>query len=279
MTEFIKMHGTGNNFIVFDCFKNNIKLTPEKIKFICSLNFGIGSDGVLLIVPPKEKTYDGEMVMYNTDGSLAEMCGNGLRCAAKFIADYYEVKKNYLKLLTGDGIKTAEIFRVNNLTETVKINMGKPIFEGVKIPSVFDKESVLNEKIFVDEREYKFSLVSMGNPHCIIYVEDIDSFDLKTIGPKIENHQFFPNRINVSVVQILSKDKLKQRIWERGSEETFACGTGACAVTVISRVLGLTNEKITINVKGGILECEYTEKGDVSLKGNSVEIFRGTINI
>ena len=274
------MHGTGNNFVVFDCFKNDVKLSKEQIKFLCSPNFGIGGDGVLLILPPKEKNYDGEMVMYNTDGSLSEMCGNGLRCVAKFIADYYVKEKNLLTLLTGNGFKSAEIKKCDGFTETVKINMGKPIFDGLKIPSIFKQDQVLNEKISIEGIDYKFSLVSMGNPHCVIYVDDIDSFDLRKIGPKIENHKFFPNRINVSIVQILSKDELKQRIWERGSEETYACGTGACAVTVVSRTLGLINEKVKLNVKGGILECEYSGDGSsVSLKGNALEIFRGVIKI
>jgi diaminopimelate epimerase len=282
MTSFFKLQGTGNHFVVFDCFDKNITLTKKQIQFLSSPNFGIGSDGVMMIKPPTDDSYDGEMVIYNADGSLSEMCGNGLRCVAKFIADHHfkETQKKNLKLLTGNGIKTANLFYNKNSTvEMVEIDMGEPIFEGLKIPMILDQNKILNETILIDDEYFIISCVSMGNPHCVIFVDEIDQCEINRIGPLIENSKYFPNRVNVSFVEIVSENELKQRTWERGSQETFACGTGASAVTVISFLLGKINEKVKIHVKGGMLECEYNGEGSVKMKGNAIQVFEGIINI
>jgi diaminopimelate epimerase len=281
MTSFFKFQGTGNHFIVFDCQKQNLSLSKKQIQFLTSPNFGIGADGVMLIKPPTKDSYDGEMVIYNADGSLSEMCGNGLRCVAKFIADHHfkKIQKSNLKLLTGNGIKTANLFYKNSSVEMVEIDMGEPIFEGLEIPTILDQKKILNETISIEDEYFIVSCVSMGNPHCVIFVDEIENCEISRIGPLIEHSKYFPNRVNVSFVEIISENEIKQRTWERGSGETFACGTGASAVTVISFLLGKIQEKVVIHLKGGDLECEYHGEGSVKMKGNAIQVFEGIINI
>jgi len=273
--EFIKMHGAGNDYVYIDCFKNIVEEPAALAKQISHRHFGVGSDGLILIYPYERG--DGEMVMYNGDGSLSQMCGNGLRCVAKYIHDNYARGKNKLILKTGAGDLTADIHRDSrgNATE-VTVDMGQPIFEGLKIPTTIDRPEVFNEPIETVGYKLKFSSVNMGNPHCIVFVDDVQNFPVEKVGPTIENHSIFPERVNVEFVQFISSSELIQRTWERGSGETWACGTGAAAVSVISRILGKTEKTVIIRLTGGNLTLTYEKGGTVLMRGNAVEVFRGT---
>ncbi len=273
--EFIKMQGTGNDYVYIDCFINQVTNAEELSIKMSHRHFGIGSDGLILIKPYPGA--DGEMEMYNPDGSRSEMCGNGLRCVAKFIHDHYARGKGELKLMTGAGWRSAKIFcNSKGEAENIKLNMGEPIFSGPKIPCSILSDEVFNQEIQIEGELYKFSSVSMGNPHCVIFVDDVAKFPVEKIGPQIEHHSLFPKRVNVEFVQIISPSEVIQRTWERGAGETWACGTGASAVAVVGKRLGLTAEKLLIHLTGGDLLLEYQGSGAVFMTGNAVEVFRGT---
>jgi diaminopimelate epimerase len=275
--RFIKMQGTGNDYVYVDAFQEKVGDAVELAKKVSHRHFGVGGDGLIVIRP-----YDGadaEMDMYNADGSSSEMCGNGIRCVAKYVHDTYARGRDELKLMTGAGWRTAHIVArdKDGNAESVRIDMGAPIFEGLKIPTTIDEPEVLRKTLEAGGRSFEFSSVSMGNPHCVIYVDDVKNFPVTTIGPLIENHPLFPRRVNVEFVQIVSKDEVIQRTWERGSGETWACGTGASAVAAVGRRLGLTGERLTIHLTGGDLLLEYNGAGSVQMTGPAVEVFRGEI--
>jgi diaminopimelate epimerase len=275
--RFIKMHGTGNDYVYVDAFHENVQNPPELARKVSHRHFGVGGDGLILIKP--REGYDGEMDMYNADGSGSEMCGNGIRCVAKYLHDTYARGKDELRLMTGAGERIARICSrdaAGNAT-SVRIDMGAPVFEGLRIPTTFDESEVFRKMIEVAGRKLEFSSVSMGNPHCVIYVDDVANFPVTEIGPLIENHPWFPRRVNVEFVQIMSKDEVIQRTWERGSGETWACGTGACAVAVVGFKLGLTGSRLTSHLTGGDLLLEYDGTGSVMMTGNAIEVFRGEI--
>ncbi|MCK5283822.1 MAG: diaminopimelate epimerase [Nanoarchaeota archaeon] len=276
--SFTKMHGTGNDYVIIDLFHETIKSDVSQIaRNISKRRFSIGSDGIIMIKPWEEG--DAEMIMYNPDGSIAEMCGNGLRCAAKYVHDYYQKSKKSLKILTGAGVKVVEIQKgKDSKAENITADLGKPIFEGPKIPTTFSKLRIINEKIKIDKQELIFSAVSMGNPHCIIFVNDVEHFPVAELGPQIETHKFFPKRINVEFVQILNRHHLIQRTWERGAGETLACGTGGGAVAVLSHILNHTNSQITIHFRGGNLQYQYQKGKSVKMTGPAVEVFKGKLN-
>ena len=273
--RFIKMQGTGNDYVYVDAFQEKVGDAVALAQKVSHRHFGIGGDG-LIVIRPYEGA-DAEMDMYNADGSSSEMCGNGIRCVAKYVHDTYARGRDELKLMTGAGWRTAHIVTrdKDGNAESVRIDMGAPIFEGLKIPTTFDEPEVLKKKIEVGGRTLEFSSVSMGNPHCVIYVDDVKNFPVAEIGPLIEHHAWFPRRVNVEFVQIVSKDEVIQRTWERGSGETWACGTGASAVAAIGRRLGLTSERLTIHLTGGDLLLEYNGTGSVQMTGPAVEVFRG----
>ena len=273
--RFIKMHGTGNDYVYVDAFREKVENAPELARTVSHRHFGVGGDGLILIKP--RDGYDGEMDMYNADGSSSEMCGNGIRCVAKYVHDTYARGRDELKLMTGAGDRIARIRSrdaAGNAT-AVQIDMGAPIFEGLKIPTTLDMPRVLKQTLVAGGRTFEFSSVSMGNPHCVIYVNDVKNFPVHEYGPLIENHALFPRRVNVEFVQILSQNEVIQRTWERGSGETWACGTGASAVAAIGKTLGLTGERLTIHLTGGDLLLEYDGTGSVKMTGNAVEVFRG----
>jgi diaminopimelate epimerase len=273
--RFIKMQGTGNDYVYVDAFREKVENPVELARKVSHRRFGVGGDGLILIRPYPGA--DAEMDMYNADGSSSEMCGNGIRCVAKYVHDTYARGKDELKLMTGAGWRTAHIVSRdgNGNADSVRIDMGAPIFEGLKIPTTFDEPEVLRKKIEVGGRVLEFSSVSMGNPHCVIFVDDVANFPVETLGPTIENHPWFPKRVNVEFVQIVSRDEVIQRTWERGSGETWACGTGASAVAAVGRRLGLTGDRLTIHLTGGDLLLEYDGTGSVQMTGNAVEVFRG----
>jgi diaminopimelate epimerase len=272
--KFVKMHGTGNDYVYVDLFQGKLADPAKAAVTLSHRRFGVGGDGLILIKPRPDA--DGEMEMYNADGSMSEMCGNGLRCVAKYVHDHYARGKDELKLMTGAGWRHARIVKRDaaGAAEQVRLDMGAPIWEGPKIPTTFPGD-VLEQRIEVAGRSFVFSSVSMGNPHCVIYVDDVARFPVEQIGPLIETHPFFPRKVNVEFVQIVSPEEAIQRTWERGSGETWACGTGASAVAAVGRRLGKTGARLTLRLTGGDLLLEYDGKGSVFMTGNAVEVFQG----
>lgn len=273
--KFVKMHGTGNDYVYVDAFQEQVSDPVELAKVVSHRHFGIGGDGLIVIRP--RDGYDGEMDMYNADGSSSEMCGNGIRCVAKYVHDTYARGRDELRLMTGAGERVARIRErdADGNATRIQIDMGVPVFEGLQIPTTIDAPTVLRQSLTVDGRTFEFSSVSMGNPHCVIYVDDVKNFPVTGIGPLIENHPLFPRRVNVEFVQVLSPEEVIQRTWERGSGETWACGTGASAVAVVGRTLGITGDRLTVHLTGGDLLLEYNGTGSVKMTGNAVEVFRG----
>lgn len=273
--KFVKMHGTGNDYVYVDLFQEKVSNPVKLAQEVSHRRFGIGGDGLILIKPRTDA--DGEMEMYNADGSMSEMCGNGLRCVAKYVHDHYARGQDELKLMTGAGWRKARIVKRDAAgnAELIKLDMGEPIFAGLQIPTTLDLPEILEQKIEVAGRTLQFSSVSMGNPHCVIFVDDVMGFPVHEIGPLIEKHSLFPRKVNVEFVQIISKSEVVQRTWERGSGETWACGTGASAVAAIGFKLGKTDERITIHLTGGDLQLEYSGKGSVLMTGPAVEVFTG----
>lgn len=273
--RFIKMHGTGNDYVYVDTRLEKVDDPVTLARTVSHRHFGVGGDGLILIKP--REGADGEMEMYNADGSVSEMCGNGIRCVAKYVHDTYARGRDELRLMTGAGWRTARIRArdaAGNAT-AVQIDMGAPVFEGLKIPTTIEAPAVLRQTLQAGDRTFEFSSVSMGNPHCVIYVDDVARFPVHVYGPLIENHPLFPRRVNVEFVQVVAPDEAIQRTWERGSGETWACGTGASAVAAVGRTLGLTGDRLTIHLTGGDLLLEYDGTGSVRMTGNAVEVFRG----
>lgn len=273
--KFVKMHGAGNDYVYVDLFKEKVPNPVEAAKALAHRRFGVGGDGLILI-KPKEGA-DGEMEMYNADGSGSEMCGNGLRCVAKYLHDHYARGKDDLKIMTGAGWRLAHVAKrdASGNAELIRIDMGAPIWPGLRIPTTLDLPEVLEKTLQADGRTFTFSSVSMGNPHCVIYVDDVANFPVEKVGPLIETHALFPRKVNVEFVQIISPTEAIQRTWERGSGETWACGTGASAVAAVGRRLGKTGTRLTIHLTGGDLLLEYDGTGSVFMTGNAVEVFQG----
>jgi diaminopimelate epimerase len=272
--KFTKMHGAGNDYIYINCFEETVE-NPEKLaKILSRKHFSIGADGVVLICPSEKA--DCFMDIYNKDGSRAKMCGNAVRCVAKYIYDNVKRSKTIF-VDTLSGIKTVDLIFDRENVAGGTVDMGKPILNGHQIPTRFGTSIVKDEIIKIENNDYKITCISMGNPHCVVFCDDIYKLDLKKIGPKFENHELFPERINTEFVEVLDKNHLKMRVWERGSGETLACGTGACAVGVASVLNGYSrqNEKIQIQAKGGILTVKWHET--VCLSGNAVKVFDGEI--
>ncbi len=275
--KFTKMHGAGNDYVYVNCFEEKVENPADIAIKVSNRNFGIGSDGLILIMPSDKA--DVRMRMFNSDGSESEMCGNGIRCVAKYAYDHGIVKKDEITAETGAGILTLKLFpNKENKIDRVRVNMGPPRLSREEIPmngSAIDK--VVAEPLTVLDKSFNITCVSMGNPHCIIYVDDVDNFPVATYGSLIENHQLFPRRTNVEFVQIISRSEVKQRTWERGAGETLACGTGASAVCVAGVLNNLTDRKILNHLAGGDLELEWPENGSVFMTGPATEVFSGVI--
>jgi len=276
--EFTKMQGCGNDYVYVNGFENKID-NPNKLSEIVSdRHFGIGSDG-LIVINPSEKA-DFKMSMYNADGSEGKMCGNGIRCVAKYVYDNKMTDKTTITVETLSGIKTLELNVKNDKVETVKVNMGTPILLPKDVPVVSDKDKVVDEPIVIDDKEYRITCVSMGNPHAITFIENTDDLEIETIGPKFENNPIFPDRVNTEFIQVLDRNTVKMRVWERGSGETFACGTGACATVVACVLNGLTDDKVTVKLLGGDLFIEYNrEENTVYMTGPAKVSFTGKIEV
>ncbi len=276
--KFTKMHGAGNDYVYVDCFKENVENPKELSKRISNRHFGIGADGLVLIKPSKRA--DCFMDIYNADGSRGRMCGNAVRCVAKYIFDHKKSDR-LISVDTLSGVKAVEILQKNGVCVGGRVNMGKPVFNGHSIPTRYGDSIVKNKCLNVCGTEYFITCLSMGNPHCVVFQKDISRLPLHIIGEKFENHEMFPRRINTEFVQVLDENRLKMRVWERGSGETLACGTGACACAVASILNGYCkkNKEITVDALGGELKILWAKNDDVFLTGEAKEVFNGEINI
>ncbi|HHT9106152.1 MAG TPA: diaminopimelate epimerase [Candidatus Wujingus californicus] len=272
--KFTKMHGIGNDYVYVNCFEEEIK-EPAKIATIISdRHFGVGSDGLILIMP--SKAADCKMRIFNADGSEAQMCGNGIRCVAKYVYDHKITQKNPLTIETPSGIKTIQLFTMNGKVSSARVNMGKPGLMRSEIPMLGKEIQVINEPLTISkEVSFYITCVSMGNPHCVIFIDDFDKVDISKHGAEIERHNSFPERTNVHFVKVHSPKEVTMKTWERGSGITLACGTGASAVCVAGVLNKKTERKILAHLPGGDLELEWAEDGNVYMTGLAAEVFTG----
>ena len=279
--KFTKMHGCGNDYIYVDGAREIIpaERKSEVVRFLSDRHFGIGGDGVIFINP--SDVADFEMEMYNMDGSRSEMCGNGIRCVGKYVYDHGLTRKTSLSIVSCGKIKYLELTVEDGRVAKVRVNMGSPVLEAAEIPVVASQSPVVDTPIAVDGREYRMTCVSMGNPHAIVYVDEmIDDETMAKIGPLFEHHERFPRRVNTEFVKVLDRERVQMRVWERGTGETLACGTGACAVTVASILNGLTEDDITVELLGGNLEIFWDrEENVVYMTGPATTVFEGEIEI
>lgn len=277
--KFTKMQGAGNDYVYVNCFEENLNNPAEVARKVSNRNFGIGSDGLILIMP--SSVADVRMRMFNSDGSESEMCGNGIRCVAKYAFDHGIVNKKEITAETGAGILTLQLITGGDgKVERVRVNMGKPRLTRAEIPMIGDGAArVVDEPLNILHSTFRITCVSMGNPHCVIFVDDVENFPVEKYGPLIENNELFPRRTNVEFVQVISPTEVRQRTWERGAGETLACGTGASAVTVAGVLNNRTERRIINHLSGGDLEMEWPEDGPVFMTGPAVEVFRGEIDI
>lgn len=272
--KFTKLHGCGNDYVYVNLFEETIENPAELSIEISDRHFGIGSDGLITIGP--SEVADFRMRIYNADGSEAEMCGNGIRCVAKYVYDHKLTDKTEITVESGAGIKTLKLFVEDGKVAQVRVDMGEPILTPDLIPVVADGEKVIDEEIEVCGKIWKMTCVSMGNPHAVVFVDDVDNFELEKYGPHFENHPRFPKRTNTEFVKVISRDEASMRVWERGSAETWACGTGTCATAMACILNGLTDNKVLVHLRGGDLTIEYDEETNhVFMTGPATEVFNG----
>ena len=280
--KFTKMHGCGNDYIYVDGAKEIIpqEKKPDVVKKLSDRHFGIGGDGVIFINPSTEADF--EMEMYNMDGSRAEMCGNGIRCVAKFVYDKGLTDRTHISIISAGKIKYLDLTTENGKVSTVKVNMGAPILKAADIPVIADREEepVIGGDIEIDGKNYKMTCVSMGNPHAVVFMDDVEKLPIEMIGPLFENHERFPKRTNTEFVKVIDKEHVEMRVWERGTGETLACGTGACATVVACILNGLTNDTVTVKLVGGSLRIQWDRQENlVYMTGPAATVFEGEIEI
>lgn len=276
MIKFTKMHGLGNDYVYIDAINQKIENESSLAKFVSNRHFGIGSDGLILIC--KSDSADFKMRMFNSDGSETEMCGNGIRCVGKFVYDKGLTDKTTVKIETLAGIKTLVLNTKDGKVETARVDMGEPILEAEKIPVISKEQPVKNLELEAENKKFKFTCVSMGNPHAITIVENTKEFDVEKYGKILEVDKAFPKKANIEFAQIIDKENIKMRVWERGAGETLACGTGACATAVACNLNGLTGRKVNIELLGGTLNIEWNEKDNhVYMTGPAVTVFDGEL--
>lgn len=272
--KFTKMQGLGNDYVYVNCLEEEVEHPSETAVQISDRHFGVGADGLILIRPSEQADF--EMEMYNADGSRGEMCGNGIRCVAKYVYDYGLTDKTHISIETLGGIKYLDLVVEEGKVKLVKVDMGSPILEAEKIPIKGKGERILNEEIRVDGMEYHITGVSMGNPHAVVFLEDVKNLEIEKTGPLFEHHECFPNRVNTEFVHVLDKKHVEMRVWERGSGETLACGTGACAAAVACVLNGLTEDEVTVKLLGGELQIRWDrEKNTVYMTGPAEVVFDG----
>jgi len=276
--KFAKMHGAGNDYVYVNCFEETVADPAALARQVSNRNFGIGSDGLILILP--SEVADVRMRMFNSDGSESEMCGNGIRCVAKYAFDHGLVDQKVITVETGAGILNLMLFTNEaDQVERVRVNMGRPRLTRGEIPMTGSpEEQVINTELKVLDRTFHITCVSMGNPHCVIFVDNVAEFPLAKYGPAIENHPMFPNRTNVEFVEVISPTEISQRTWERGAGETLACGTGSSAVTVAGVLNERTERHLLNHLLGGDLEMEWAEDGSVFMTGPAVQVFEGVFD-
>mgnify|MGYP004645322387 FL=1 len=276
--KFTKMHGIGNDYVYVNCFEESVKNPAEVSKFVSDRHFGIGSDGLILISP--SAIADFRMNIYNADGSQAEMCGNGIRCVAKYVYDYGLTDKTEISVETLAGIKYLRLQIENGKVASVEVNMGAPILEPKEIPVAVEESPVVNVPVEVKGKIYHMTCVSMGNPHVIIFMNNVKDLDIEAIGPYFENHTVFPKRTNTEFVEVLDRNTVNMRVWERGSDETLACGTGACATTVACILNDKTENEVTVHLLGGDLKIRWDrEANQVYMTGPATVVFDGEITL
>ncbi len=277
--KFTKMHGLGNDYVYVNCLKETVENPGEVARFVSDRHFGIGSDGLILIKP--SDVADFQMDMYNADGSGAEMCGNGIRCVAKYVYDYGLTDKTEVDIETRAGIKHIVLTIKDGKVEKARVDMGEPILKPELIPVVGEGDMLVNEPILVDGEEYRMTCVSMGNPHAVVFIdEDVKNLAIEKIGPKFENHERFPKRTNTEFMKVLDRNTMDMRVWERGSGETWACGTGTCASVVAAVLNGLTERKVLVHLLGGDLEILWDENDNhVYMTGPATTVFDGEIQL
>ncbi len=276
--KFTKMHGCGNDYVYVNAYEETVADPSAVARFVSDRHFGIGADGLILIAP--SEVADCRMVMYNADGSEGNMCGNGIRCVAKYVYDHGMTDQTRLSVETKSGVKQLELTVENGRVTFVTVDMGTPVLEAARIPVRAEGTRVIDEPITVDQTEYRMTCVSMGNPHAVVCVEDLAHFPIERVGPLFECHERFPDRINTEFVEPIGPDEIAMRVWERGSGETLACGTGACASVVSCVVNGLTGERVRVHLLGGDLEIHYDRANDtVWMRGPATTVYEGEITI
>lgn len=274
--KFTKMHGCGNDYVYVNGFEEKIEDPASVAIKVSDRHFGIGSDGLIMICP--SKMADFRMAMYNADGSEGKMCGNGVRCIAKYVYDKGLTDKTQISIETLGGIKYLDLQVENGAVKTVKVDMGEPVLKAEEVPVQFAKEQMIGEEVSVDGKTYNMTCVSMGNPHAVVWVEDTKGLDLEKIGPNFEHHPMFPERVNTEFVQILSRTEVNMRVWERGSGETLACGTGACATAVACILNDKTEDEVLVHLVGGDLKITYDrDTNHVFMTGPATIVFEGEI--
>lgn len=275
--HFTKMHGTGNDYVYVDTFREEIDDPAQLAVRVSDRHFGIGSDGLILVAPSDKA--DCRMIMYNADGSEGAMCGNGIRCVAKYAYEHGIVDTAHITVETKSGVKTLDLTVEDGIVTYVQVNMGRAILRPSEIPLRAEGDTFVAQPLIVEGKEYKATCVSMGNPHCVIFTEGIDALDLTKTGPLFENHELFPDRINTEFVEVVDGHTIRMRVWERGSGETISCGTGTCAATVAAVLNGYCRqgEEIEVQIRGGKLYDTYMENGEVMMKGPAVTVFEGEL--
>ena len=276
--KFTKMHGCGNDYVYVNVFEEQIKDENQFAIKVSDRHFGIGSDGLITIGP--SEVADFRMRMYNADGSEGNMCGNGIRCVGKYVYDHGMTDQTTVTVETKSGIKTLKLHVTDGKVDSVRVNMGAPVLEAEQIPAISPSgsEKVIHETIQVNGKEYPVTCVSMGNPHCITQMPDVMHLDIEKIGPAFEHHAMFPDRVNTEFIEILSRSEVNMRVWERGSGETLACGTGACATAVACIINGLTEDEVLVHLVGGDLHITYDRnENTVYLEGPATTVFTGEI--
>lgn len=276
--KFTKMQGIGNDYVYVNCFKEQIENPSQAAIKVSDRHFGVGSDGLILIKP--SDVADFEMEMYNADGSQGAMCGNGIRCVAKYVYDYHLTDKTSISVNTKSGIKYLDLTVEDGKVKEVKVNMGAPILNTAEIPMIYGKEQVIAQPLNINQNLYEVTAVSMGNPHVIVYMEDVKNLKIEEVGPYFEKSSVFPESVNTEFVRVIDRNTVEMRVWERGSGETLACGTGACAVAVACILNGYTEDQVTVKLLGGDLKIFWDREADlVYMTGPAEVVFDGEIQI
>lgn len=276
--KFTKMHGCGNDYVYVNCFEETVKNPEEAAKIVSDRHYGIGSDGLILICPSDKADF--RMAMYNLDGSEGKMCGNGVRCIAKYVYDHHLTDKTRISLETLGGIKYLDLNIKNGKVETVVVDMGEPVLTPEDIPVAVSGDRAVNIPVEIDGKVWYMTCISMGNPHAVVFVDNTKDLDLEKIGPKFEKHPIFPEQVNTEFVHVIDRHTVDMRVWERGSGETLACGTGACATAMACILNHMTDDEVLIHLLGGDLLIRYDrETNHIFMTGPAAEVFSGEIDL